>query len=321
MVSSAKLLLAIASVFYTAHAQNNDKPTKASIEPKMDGNKVSERLNVVLKTTQYKIEPWKDNNYIAADCARIAKERGVSPNDFDVFYVRYADCGEPWVFCREKKSKASDKDLADSFGKMPVRSRSYVRHVIGLAGRPDIKFAGLWTGPGSDIILVDKPDIKVMVHELMHAVDHMAMAKHTGGTMKPLSGTNLWRSEWAKDPKTVTPYASNGWSDNFAEVGVYALYDKTVPGGLGAIQPKFADVQHQIRTLQKYAGQTMIPGGSCSARIQPSKAVLKSAAGGRRKRGLKPDLSFHDDSISVIKVDDTAKWVEISCEHDHNHGH
>lgn len=127
MVSSAKLLLALASFFYTTQAQKDDKPTKASIEPKMDGNKVSERLNVVLKTTKYTIEAWKDNNYIAADCARIAKERGVSPNEFDVFYVRYADCGEPWVFCREKKSKATDKDLADSFGKMPVRSRSYVR--------------------------------------------------------------------------------------------------------------------------------------------------------------------------------------------------
>lgn len=191
--------------------------------------------------------------------------------------------------------------------------------MIGLPGRPDIKFAGLWTGPGSDIIVVDKPDIKVMVHELMHALDHMAMTKHTGGIMKPLSRTEIWRKEWSKDPKTVSDYASNNWADNFAEVGVYALYDKVVPGGLKGIQPKWQDVQHQVNTVKKYLGQIMVPGGSCTKRIQPSKAVLKSAGVKRRDRGLRPDVNFHDPSIAVIDVDDTADWVEISCAHGHEH--
>lgn len=126
---SAKLFLALAGILATVCAQNNDTPKKPAIEPKMDGTKVTKGLESTLKTAQYKIEPWKDGGYIAEDCARIAKERGFSPKDFGVFYVKYGDCGEPWVFCRHKSSKASDKDLADSFGKMPVRSRSFVRYV------------------------------------------------------------------------------------------------------------------------------------------------------------------------------------------------
>jgi hypothetical protein len=60
----------------------------------------------------------------------------------------------------------------------------------------------------------------------------------------------------------------------------------------------------------------MSPGGTCSARIQPSKAVLKSAAVRRRDRGYRPDLTIRDPKIEVIKIDDSAERVEIALRRD-----
>lgn len=60
-----------------------------------------------------------------------ADEFGYQAYDMEVFNVKYTDCGDVWIMCRHKDTQITREDMIDTFGRMPVQARQYVRHVVG----------------------------------------------------------------------------------------------------------------------------------------------------------------------------------------------
>ncbi|KAL9039598.1 MAG: hypothetical protein Q9214_004813 [Letrouitia sp. 1 TL-2023] len=76
-------------------------------------------------------DKWGDG-WIAQDCKNMAEEQGLNAADVETWNVKYDDCGDAWVVCHHKDAQSSLDDLIAVFGRLPVHTRQYVRHVIAL---------------------------------------------------------------------------------------------------------------------------------------------------------------------------------------------
>ena len=108
-----------------ALAGNPDKP---EISPAFDRGRFETDLRNNLHPTQSTWDYWGEG-WIPQGCKDIATSHGLNPFDFTIFNVHYTDCSEPWLFCRHKDAGASEIDMIDMFGRMPVHMRSYIRYV------------------------------------------------------------------------------------------------------------------------------------------------------------------------------------------------
>ena len=72
----------------------------------------------------------------------------------------------------------------------------------------------------------------------------------------------------------MTAYAQKGWPDCFAEVGVFALYDAVVPGGIrGYIGDQQTEgIAHQLAMFRASVGDDIVPEGKCRFRLPNAEA-------------------------------------------------
>ena len=102
-----------------------------------------------------------------------------------------------------------------------------------------------------------------------------------------ITGSAPWLQAYDQDQAISDPYAGTSQAEvtssqtsscscvapllttvqNVAQETVISIFDKVVPGGIGTIEPNWNAIFHQYATLQYYAGQTIIPGGTCIYRL------------------------------------------------------
>ena len=193
--------------------------------------------------------------------------------------------------------------MIDIFGRLPVRMRQFIRHVISL---PGTKSAG---SSGDNIQLNGPIDITVYAHEIGHSLDSHAFDPKYGA---PFSNSQVWIDNYNMDSAVTDDYAQTSQQENFAQETVVSLYDKVVPGGIGTIQPNWKAIFHQYATLQGYIGDTIIPGGTCSHRLANSPAVPKSSSAKARINTAKPDVSLSHKvtGIAAIPMGRTIQLTE-----------
>lgn len=73
--------------------------------------------------------------------------------------------------------------------------------------------------------------LPTLIQEASHALDWNGKPG-----MSPFIPSELWQANWAADPHIPSFYTVTNWRENFAENGMYALYDACVPGGFTGIQ-------------------------------------------------------------------------------------
>lgn len=202
--------------------------------------------------------------WIPQDCKTLAEGSGFSPLDITTFNIHYQDCGDVWIFCRHKDSPLSEVHAIDLFGRLPVRMRSFIRHIIFLPGAKSAASIGDNIQMNGDI------DITVFVHEVGHSLDSHAFNPSYG---VPFSTSSVWIDNYNLDSAVADSYAQTSQQENFAQETVVSLYDKVVPGGIGTIQPDWQAIFHQYATLQGYIGDVIIPGGTCYNRLANSPPV------------------------------------------------
>ncbi|KAM7211034.1 hypothetical protein V8F06_013582 [Rhypophila decipiens] len=295
----SKPTLAAAALLGLASAQN---PSKPNINPAFNRGRIETDLRNNLRPHQSNWDYW-GAGWIPQGCRDIAGWKNLNPNDFTVFNVHYDDCGEAWTFCRHKNAGASEIDMIDIFGRLPVRMRSYIRHFMATPGLNDGAAAFIYQN--GDVVFEDRPQLATFVHEVSHSLDFNGLKQYGS----PFSSTGIWKDNFWADKASVSDYSKTNWVEHFAEVGVIGVYDKVVPGGIGTIQPNWNDVFHQYATYQGYLGDKILPGGTCRDRFANSAPVTKS---GKRKMiraeaallGEKPVVEFSKGSnITIIEVD------------------
>ncbi|KAJ3490178.1 hypothetical protein NLG97_g5845 [Lecanicillium saksenae] len=266
MHSSIVTSLATTALLSVASA-TLDKPVIKPPFPNNGLGSLGPDLMSSLKIASHTTDDW-DPKYIPQDCKNLAKNAGFSPNDVSAFNIRFDDCkNQPWAFCRHKDSPLSKKDMTELFGRMPVRMRQFIRHIIALPGQ---RSAG---SSGDNIQMNGDCEITVFIHETGHSLDSHAFDPKYGA---PFSNGKQWIDAYNKDSAVTDDYARSSQQENFAQETVVSVYDKNVKGGIGKIQPNYKAIQNAYTTLEKYIGDIIIPGGQCTHRLQNSPAVPKA---------------------------------------------
>lgn len=121
--------------------------------------------------------------------------------------------------------------FADLFSRIPVASRSFVRHVLTVpsdseAGDGDIVFENL----SSD-------DVATIIHEVGHSLDKFAYDEQ-------LSFSSDWREKTNKDKSVPNDYAGTSAIEDVAESSIIATYNMLVPGGYPSIESRWEEVRN-----------------------------------------------------------------------------
>ncbi|KAF7563681.1 hypothetical protein G7046_g467 [Stylonectria norvegica] len=269
-------------------------PDKPEVSPSIPRDKMETDLRNNLHPTQSTWDYW-GAGWIPQGCKDIANQHGLSLNDFTTFNVHYTDCSEPWIMCRHKNAGASELDMIDIFGRLPVHMRSYIRHLIATPGLND--GAAAWTWSNGDCVVESAPSVSVLLHEVSHSLDWHALPQY----QQPFSSSSIWQDNYAQDSATPTSYGRSNWMEDFAENGMVGVYDKVVPGGIGKIESNWNAIFHQYATYQGYLGDRILPGGTCSNRFSNTAPVSTSSSAKLRVSAKsKPDTSIDFSNITQI---------------------
>ncbi|KAL3462369.1 hypothetical protein BJX64DRAFT_141726 [Aspergillus heterothallicus] len=291
MTMNKSVFLAVALAALTPANATLDKPALTdNLDYLLDGNVA----NLPSNGGPY-WGKW-ETGLMPADCKSIAESQGLDPTDFEVWDIFYDDCQDGWSFCRHKDSSDSFETLVDTFGRIPVRMRSWVRHILTIPGdnwafnsNGNIAFSGTTSS-----------NLDVALHETGHSLD--LLGAYVDGA---LSSTQEWLDAYNADSNVPDEYARSNQVENVAQNTVVGIYDKVVPGGFPGVQPNAANIQNQYTLLQNKAGDQIIPGGVCDRHLENSDTVSASGSSSKRDskktRGVSHDPAFKGTYSNIVK--------------------
>ncbi|KAL8936442.1 MAG: hypothetical protein Q9216_004928 [Gyalolechia sp. 2 TL-2023] len=200
--------------------------------------------------------------------------------------------------CYHKNSPSPLNDLVDRFGRLPVHTRQFVRHVITL---PSANGYAYNSGGNIAFFGGTLSNLNVHVHEAAHSLDLLNAYKD-----KPLSSSAKWISEYNQDSAVPDPYAQTNQIENVAQNTVVTTYERNVPGGFFGLNPNANKIFHQFATVdteQREAGRLLIPGGMCTSRLQNSNPVPISGAKVTTQAAGAPDVALPAGIAMIAGVD------------------
>ncbi|KAL9611180.1 MAG: hypothetical protein Q9167_004165 [Letrouitia subvulpina] len=273
--------------------------TKPPLQPNLDNLKQGLLDN--LHPTHSTRDPFQAG-YIPSDCKKIVEREKFNPASIRIWNVHYDDCSAPWIICYHKNSNGSLDDLIDRFGRLPVHTRQYVRHVVSLPAA-----GGSAYNDGGNIAFFGTTlsNINVHVHESAHSLDLLGAYKD-----KPLSSSTNWINNYNQDADVPDPYAQTNQIENVAQNTVVDTYQRNVPGGFSGLNPNANKIFHQYATVdteQREAGNLLIPGGTCTGRLANSSPVPVSGAASRVKAAEVPNVALPAGLQTITKVDFNTK--------------
>ncbi|KAI9874913.1 MAG: hypothetical protein M1830_009135 [Pleopsidium flavum] len=236
--------------------------------------------------------------WIPQDCKQMTLDAKLNPADVETYTVHYDDCGDPWILCRHKDSPSPLTNLIDRFGRLPVQTREWVRHVIAL---PD-SFGHAYNQDGNIAMFNIIDDLGVFVHESGHSLDLLGAYADS-----PLSSSTKWINEYNQDSAVPDPYAQSNQVENVAQNTVVASFNENVAGGFATVEPDWGNIFHQFATIiteAKNAGGLLNPEekAACTHRLTNSAPVSQSSSSRIMARSLvgdMPDVSLSGD-VKVI---------------------
>ncbi|KAL8849702.1 MAG: hypothetical protein Q9221_005312 [Calogaya cf. arnoldii] len=290
MYKTSTIAFGISLLATFAYPQKIDKPF---LHENLDFLK--DDLKKYMPTVRHDVGPPWSEDWIPQWCLDESKSKddGFNPADIRTYDIHYDDCETAWVVCVHKDSKMSIDTLADLWGRVPVGSRSYIRHVLSIPNE-----VGIATNGGDNMKLLNIGDdgLQVLIHEIAHSLDAHAYAE-------PLSISGNWKEKTSRDSHVPDEYAQTSAAEDAAQSSVIATYDLVVPGGFKDAEPRWEKVRNQYETVQKVqkeqADNILVPGGRCQKRLANSE-VVRVPTGKRMLKGRwapwrrseKPDVSL-----------------------------
>ncbi|KAL9570481.1 hypothetical protein ACKAV7_005369 [Fusarium commune] len=167
------------------------------------------------------------------------------------------------VMYRHHDAPLSINDMAENFGRLPVRMRNFVRVQFavpqkggGIRGQTDSDLGDIiWYGDVARYL-------RFWIYEAGHAID-----RNIGPSKDDYSKSSAWLDEYEKDGFICDDYAKINHAENFSQEVIVSLFDKVVPNGLGGVSPNWNNIFHQYSTVQAMLGDILTPGGTCQRRF------------------------------------------------------
>ncbi|KAL8778385.1 MAG: hypothetical protein Q9213_007440 [Squamulea squamosa] len=261
--------VAISLLAAFTQAQQLSKP---ALQPSVDY--LNQGLVNNLSPTHSTWDIWGPG-YIAQGCKDMTQRAGLNPADVETYNVHYDDCSTAWVICRHKSVTEPLINLIDLFGRLPVHTRQYVRHLIHLPTPSSGGYAYNWNGNVAVHSRVTGDIMWAFIHEAGHSLDLLGAYPD-----KPLSSSANWINNYNQDPNVPDSYAQTSQVENVAQNTVVDTYNLVVPNGFAGVEPGWQNIFHQfatVQTAQRNAGNLLVPGGTCTSRLTNSAPVLQSS--------------------------------------------
>lgn len=160
----AMKLVSALSALALVQAQELDKP---ALTDDLDYLKEGNTNALPIRTST--ISQWPAGS-IPKDCKDLAEGEDKSAADMEVYEVKYSDCHDPWLFCRHKEVEVDIEKAAETFSRVPLRMRDWVRQVLLFPGANsafaidgNVAFFG-----------TTSENVDVMLHETGHGIDGFA---------------------------------------------------------------------------------------------------------------------------------------------------
>jgi hypothetical protein len=224
----------------------------------------------------------------------LAIQQNLSPYDIIPFNIEYEDCpGQPWVFCRHKDAPISEITIIDQFGRLPVRMRQYMRHMLFIPGP---NFGG---SNGDNTLIRGQGLITLFIHEIAANLGSHAFPPQ----YLPFPSSQVWNDALNQDTAVLDTEAQLNPTESYLQAMVVALFDKVVPGGIGSVEPNRQAVYYQYATIQGYIGNVIIPGGTCSSSIRLTNSAAVPMSGSsrfRRNLGPKPEVGWNAEVVENL---------------------
>jgi len=242
-------------------------------KPTLWGSGISSLIDPSLwANTQSPPVTWAD--WIAFElmpqrCYQEAENLGLNPGDFLAFAVTYNDCGTPWNFCWHTSASISQSSMVDLFGRLPVRERQWIQHVMAVPG------GGSAYNSAAVIVFQGPVGVpSVFQHETTHSLDAYAGASGVG----QLSETFYWLNSIASDTCVPDDYSNTNEVEDFAQIGVVCLFNAVNPGGMDAAfgTSSWHCLLNQFNYWNTVLYPSYIEGDVCARRWADSPAVFKS---------------------------------------------
>ncbi|KAL8637442.1 MAG: hypothetical protein Q9228_005284, partial [Teloschistes exilis] len=164
----------------------------------------------------------------------------------------------------------------DLFGRLPVKTRAYVRTLMILPQETG-EASGYAYTMNQDIVIYGKDiaNLMVYIHESGHALDLGGAYTNDGSY---LSSSDDWLKYYNQDSKVVDGYAKTNQLENVAQNHIVSSYNLNVPGGFGAFKSGWEQISHQYTLLDqrqhtKTAGDKLRPGYACGKRVKNDEII------------------------------------------------
>ena len=240
--------------------------------------------------------------WIPQDCKDITSKANLNPADISTYNVQYDDCNTAWVVCFHKDYPTTIDSVVDLLGRVPVRARQFVRHVVAL---PDTSGHAFNSDGNLAMFNIGADGLSVYIHETGHSLD-----LHGAYSRGELSTSQNWADNYNQDPNVPDGYSQSNTVEDVAQNTVVAAYNVQVPGGYGSIEPNANNIFHQyatVQTWQRESGNLLVPGGTCWRRLENSETVqIDDGSSSKLRRGVrvatrgwKPDTNL-GEGIEVI---------------------
>ena len=155
--------------------------------------------------------------------------------------------------------------------RVPVGMRQYVKNLVAypkLCDNNGNNCNYAITTEGSIVNVWDTHwTIGILIHEMSHVLDSLALRRFTPASLPWFSNTSLWQNAEGKDFAVPTNYAKRSWQEDIAEIGRVAMSDMVVPGGLPSINKNSPEISWQVNTYKMYLRDIIFPdSGRCNAK-------------------------------------------------------
>ncbi|KAI5807745.1 hypothetical protein DFH27DRAFT_479070 [Peziza echinospora] len=252
-------------------------------------------LTTYVPATPASVVQWPQNGQFPGSCVSEAVNKCPISN-VKVYNVTYNDCDRPWVMCRCDDATVSLNRMVTMFGKVPVKSRVFVRHLFGwpdntpnvaaYAFGSDIGLVGnLFTSTGAD-------EMFILLHEVGHVLDSAL-----GG----VSSSSQFATELAKDTCVPRPYSQESVAEDVGDLNAFIYLQKVNRNAYDAanLQWNFSCMNNQLNFIEQKFGQYNVLGGTCPTRVPDSPIVTVT----------KRSIRGREVEIVSEQGEDTTGWV------------
>lgn len=276
-------LWSIASILSVAAAaptgDSNELQTRPKINPYPPGA-LNSRLLASTPGHSATMKNWTEGSATLQDaipraCFDAVQSEGLKPEDVEVFTTTYDDCDLEWELCRHKDANMTLSTLGNVHGKIPVKARGLVPHLLLVPGTEHLY--------RTDEILVmgGRPNFSALMHQVGRAIDENCPFP---GKTRRCSDTDAWRNAFDRDTYVVDDIARTSQAANFAQIVLHTILNLNFPTGLSSMHTDTNGMSNEIlyddevKVQAQYCGQYLVvnPDDKCDNFDQKREYVSKS---------------------------------------------